>query len=337
MEVAEAPIKPIVTTESDKSGQRTAPVDSNAVFPAVVQPRLQHHLVSSTKTTSSKLVKLKAEIFSILFAFPEKALKWPELDADSEAMILAAGESAYNNVLSASGSILSVAQDSGQVVDINKMAEKASRKARRRLRRKLALDIFTKAVQSSITPNEILTQVMILESAIPQPLTVVSRRIGLPTVAHTSAEVALRLFALDRSISYDEIHFVENAANAAPAKLRVCFSLRCHLSGSCSRYLGHSGKCTFGAASFSRLPDQFQIAPPNENATQNTSTLHPISGHTDSRTKYASSTPSHRPPARPVEDYLPRLASFLDKEGMDIETVNPWIPSPTDITMSQWI
>jgi hypothetical protein len=70
-------------------------------FPLSVQYRSQAHIISSTKTTSSKMVKLKSDIFNILFSFPEKALKWPELDLASEQLIHSAGEAAANNVIPA--------------------------------------------------------------------------------------------------------------------------------------------------------------------------------------------------------------------------------------------
>lgn len=73
-------------------------IDAAFSFSAVPPYRNQTQLISSTKTTTSKMTKLKSELFSILYTFPEKALKWPELDAASEQLIQSAGETAANNV-----------------------------------------------------------------------------------------------------------------------------------------------------------------------------------------------------------------------------------------------
>lgn len=311
-------------------------VDNTFSFPSVAPARSQSHIVTSTKTTSTKLIKLKSELFNILYSFPEKALKWPELDSTAENSIHAAGEAAYNNVMSASTSIQAVARESGQAVDIHKMAEKASRKARRRLRRKLAVEAFTKAVQTAVAPSDLLTQIIVLETAIPSALTYVCNRSVLPLIASTAADVAWRLYALDRSICYDEIQGIEHAAAVCPVKLRVCYSLRCHQSGNCSRYLGHGGKCTLGATSFSRLPDQFQIAPPSEALGMQSSTATHVA--MDSTRKIIA--PSQQPvrsQTRIVEESLPRLSSYINKDGVDIENITPWLPPHSEVLSAQWI
>ncbi len=332
-EAIERPLESKAVPTLNTDAPKTA--DSSFSFPPVTIVRNQPHIVTSTKTTSSKLIKLKSEIFCILYSFPEKALKWPELDAASENLIQSAGDSAFNNVLSVSASVQAVARENGQVVDINKMAEKASRKARRRLRRKLAVEIFTKAVQSAASPSELLNQVIVLETAIPATLMYVYNRGGLPVTASTAAEVGWRLFSLDRSIAYDEINGIEHAAVSCAVKLRVCYSPRCHLSGNCTRYLSHSGKCALGAASFSRLPDQYQIAPPNESYGLSSSVTH--SSTQEIHRKVTVPPPVIKAHPRVVEEYLPRLASYLSKEGIDIENINPWVPPSSDITNSQWI
>jgi hypothetical protein len=227
---------------------------------------------------------------------------------------------------------MKVAQENGQTVDIARMAEKASRKARRRLRRKLAIESFTKAVQIAVTPNELLSQVLLLENSIPPSLLLVSNRRSILTAAETSSEVGLRLYALDRSIAYQEIHGLENASQIAPVKLRVCFALRCHLSPQCTRFLGHGGKCTLTAATFSRLPDQFQFAPPNESSS---AVLLP--SHTENSRKLSSNQVQVRTLPKQSEEFFPKLATFSDKDGVDIETITPWVPLSNEIGISQWI
>jgi hypothetical protein len=325
-------------SSSVAAGAKTSS-DNNYSFPSGVTPRNQGHIVTSTKLTSSKLIHLKSELFNILYSFPEKALKWPELDISMESQITSAGESAFNNVMSASSSILAVAQENGQVLDIGRMAEKASRKARRRLRRKLAIDQFTKSVQSASSPQDLLTQIILLENAIPPALTFIVNKAALPSVAATSAEVAVRLFVLDRAISYNSIIAIENAAMVCIFKLRVCFSQRCHISGNCTRFLGHGGKCSLGASSFSRLPDHLQIAPPSENYyPQPTAPVYQPSDYIRRQQQTQQTALSqYKSQQRIVEEYLPKLSSYLGKEGIDIEAINPWIPIASEITSSQWI
>lgn len=307
--------------------------NENFSFPSVIQPKMQQqHIVTSTKTAPPKLVKLKGEILNILFCFPEKALKWTELDAASESMIQVTGEAAANNVLQS----FNGRQDPN--VDVDRLAEKASRKARRRLRRKLAMDIFLKSVQLATTPSELLAQVTVLEDAVPLPLTFEHNKSSLPINVSTISELALRVFVLDRSIAYHEIQGLENASACAPYKLRFHLSPRCHANGVCQRFLGHTGKCMTGPPSFSRLPDQFQLAPPQDSFCQQSSNARDLNH--GSMPVFDRRPPQNtlvRPPPKPVMDVLPKLASYLEKEGLDIENIQPYIPSFQEVTQAQWL
>lgn len=318
----------IIATNPQLNGK-----NENFCFPSVVQPKVQHHIVTSNKTASAKLVKLKGELLNILFAFPEKALKWAELDTASESMILATGEAASNNVYQS----FSGRQDPN--VDVERLADKASRKARRRLRRKLALDLFLKSVQLAISPAELLAQTIILEDAIPSTLTFMHTKSALPDKASTCAELAVRLYVLDRSIAYHEIQALENATLMAPFKLRVYLSPRCHANGVCQRFFGHTGKCVPGPPSVSRLPDHFQLAPPQDSFSQqatsrdHSNTNIPIAERRPpmSNSSVIKSTP------KPIADILPKLSSFTEKEGLDIENIQPYIPSFQEISNAQWL
>jgi hypothetical protein len=307
---------------------------ANYAFPANVQPRNQPHITVSTVTTTAKLIKLKAELLNILYSFPEKALKWPELDQESESLIQSAGEAAANNVLAATAQIISAAQ--GQPVDIKRMAEKASKKARRRLRRKLALEQFTRGVTSAISPADLLKQVILLENSVPPYLSFFSLRASLPTEASTAADVALRLYSLDRMIAYDEITCIENAAAVSTHKLRLQFCPRCYLNPSCVRQLGHSARCSPGSAVVSRLPDHFQLSPPGEGLVAPSQSVGRDNLNEAKRSAAATTLP--RPPQqRHVEEILPRLSSFFGKDGIDIEVIQPYIPNTQEVPVSQWL
>lgn len=330
--IEEQQTEKLLSTSNTATTQAAVTKNENFSFPSVIQPKSQHHIMTSTKTVPAKLVKLKGELLNMLFAFPEKALKWAELDPASETMIQATGEAAANNVYQ------SLCNKPDSNVDVDRLAEKASRKARRRLRRKLAVDIFLKSVQTATSPAELLVQVAVLEDAIPSMLTFIHNKASLPNNASTIAELALRLFVIDRSIAYHEIQSLENATYISPHKLRFHLSPRCHANGVCQRFLGHTGKCMTGPPSLSRLPDQFQLAPPQDSFSQQSSNTrefnHGPQPSTDRRPAPANLV---KVAPKPVVDILPKLASYLEKEGIDIEVIQPYIPSFQEVSQAQWL
>ena len=336
--VAVAPVPVVPTAQS--SSMRPADAQ-NYTFPSPPAfPKPQNHIVTSSKTASAKLIKLKGELFSILFAFPEKALKWPELDPVKENMVKEAGEAAVKGIYDAN-------KDSGiSEVELEKIADKASRKARRRLRRKLAVDQFSVSVQQAVTPQELLNQVLVLEFAVPKFLQFSHNKRSLPVYAYTSSDVALRLFVLDRIIAYNEIVGLENAALFSPYKLRSQFAPRCCASAACSRILGHPGKCTQGPPVMSRLPDHFQLAPSTDPFSKN-----PVVSATSAHNGLPATLPAiHRPPLavtvgsrppppppRSYEELLPSLTSIAEKPNVDIEFISPFFPNNLELVDSQWV
>lgn len=355
-----------VVTQQAPVPSSTAIVDPNAahyVFPLNAPNKSTLSLppiVTSTKTTSAKLVKLKGELFNILYAFPEKALKWPHLDEESEISVTRAGEEAAQALIEAHQSLPTPPNEA----DLARAAEKASRKAKRRLRRKLAIEKFGVSVQTAITPQELMQQVLILESAVPITLTFKHTKEALPQSAVTVADVAQRIFVLDRSIAYDAIVNVENATLFCPFRLRTQFAPRCHAHGFCIRYMGHMGKCSTGANHTSRLPDQFLLAPPTDpfssqrggvvnNAYKEYSTAaaglnapganggivnaamrSAYGRETNGRPSTSSSSLYN---AAPRPEMLPRLAALAEKLLPDIEKEQGYLPMNNEITASLWI
>ena len=311
------------------------------------------HLVTSTKTAPAKLVKLKGELFNILYAFPEKALKWPVLDEASEAVIAKAGEDAIQSTVEHHRASANPPSEE----EIARLADKNARKIKRRMRRKMAIENFALAVQSATTAQELLRQLLILEAAVPLTLTFKCKREALPVTASSIGEVAQRLYAFDRSIAYDAITNVESAPLCCPFRLRSQFVPRCHVHVYCIRYMGHTGKCSTFVNGFSRYPDQFQLAPPtdpfsNQKQTQyreflygggSGGTVAPVPGAAVGSSQNAGHRPSYSGVPRPVApvptrvEVLPRLAQLVEKANPDIEKEQGYIPTTNEIVTSIWL
>jgi hypothetical protein len=308
-------------------------------------------VITSTKVASAKLVKLKGELFNILYSFPEKALKWTLLDEESEQAVQSAGDEAFQLAIQATTSNNSSLSEE----EIQKVGDKAARKTKRRLRRKLAVEKFGLAVQTAITPQELLQQVLILEGSIPEVLTFKSMKEALPQIAPTVADVAQRLFVLDRTICYDLIGNLDAGALFCPFKLRTQFSPRCHAHAYCIRFMGHTGKCSTGANQFSRLPDQFLLAPPSDPFSQqqqhqqqqrnlgpplykdNVGTNSIVHSGPSSHSRSMNVRANYQFPTISKTDLLPRLATLLDKPNADIEREEPYLPAGSEILVSAWI
>ena len=309
--------------------------DQNFSFPGVPAfSKAQPPVVTSTITASAKLIKLKGELISVLYAFPEKALRWPDLDEQSEKMIREAGDVAVRNVYSMAERYTNYTQ-----ADLERQADRASRKARRRLRRKLAMELFLVAIQKASTPQEIMNQIIILESAIPKVITFQFNEDAVSNVANTVADVAVRLYILDRVIAYNELHGIENAASLTPFKLRTQFTCRCYANAQCVRFMGHIGKCISAAGAASRFPDHFFLAPPEDSFSQQASAefgyQRPLTTiHVDSNRRPVAPAPV----ARPVrEEILPSLAFYMDKTNIDIENITPYVPNQMEVSETQWV
>lgn len=328
-------LKPVATIPTTIPSTRT---DQNFAFPgAPAFSKPQPHLVTSTITAPAKLIKLKGELLNILYAFPEKALRWPDLDEQSENLIREAGEIAVRNVRNAMDRFGNLSQ-----ADLERQADRASRKARRRLRRKLALDSFLSCVQKATTPFDLMQQVTLLESAIPKCITFEFDEDALSNVANTIADVALRIYVLDRIIAYNDLFGIENAASLTPFKLRTQFTCRCYASPQCVRFMGHIGKCISAAGSASRFPDHFFLAPPEDSFSQQATSEYGLSYQRPVMSMPVDiarrPTPSAPMVPRPVrEEPLPSIASYADKTHLDIENINPYIPNQTEVTETHWV
>lgn len=304
-------------------------------------PRPQPHIVTSTVSCPAKLLKLKGELLNILFVFPEKVLRWPDQDPSVEAEINAAGETAALQVYSSAAKYTSSGQVPPSSIDlspenIDRLADKAARKAKRRLRRKISIDNFVKSVQRASCAQQLLPLVSLLEQVVPNQLLFKSHFLWNEYCADSIisiAEVATRIYLLDRRIMFNELSGVENASLACPFRLRTQFIPRCAVNNCCTRGLGHQGKCSYGPNTFSRFPDHFQLAPPQDPFSQQHATPLP----SQSRATIMPTQPS-RAISRPrEEDPLQTLSTFLERAHIDIEQMQPYVPTYSEVAVSEWL
>lgn len=323
---------------------------------------------------SAKLIKLKGELFNLLYIFPEKALEWGTLNEEDERTVDQAGEAAAKQAETLHTPHLNSDPPLLTQEEFNKLVEKARRKAKRRLKRALARDRFVQAVQTAVTPNDLMRMIVTLQRSIPAALTHRHDydRLNSFETALTVSDCALRLFILDRSIAYDAIQGLETASQHAPWRLRCQFAPRCHANGVCIRYMGHGNKCVPGSTNFSRLPDMHQLAPLGDSfCTQTKLGLthhhHPSGGsgggagssaaagagnaagsHALHNNYNNSSSYNGRPTSgyvRPVTSYsrpepvvqLRPLALILERPNPDIEAVQGYVPTALEITNTVWI
>lgn len=81
--------------------------------------------------------------------------------------------------------------------------DKHNRKVERKTRRRNAINAAVERVQAAQGPAALLKELALIEESLPAKLKLPYHKYALPYEAITSANVALRLFALDRAIAWD--------------------------------------------------------------------------------------------------------------------------------------
>ncbi len=257
--------------------------------------------------------------------------------------------------------------------NIDKVAEKSARKAKRRLKRRMAIEKFVNGVLGAVTAQQLMDQAVMLEGAIPPAFTFIyNRGLGGPTTTNCLGAVALRIFTIDRSLRYDDMRGVEALSSACSYKLRTQFAPRCFLSASCNRSMCHGGKCGF-IDSASRLSDVFDTMPPSIAALSARPIYQSQQQHQPANRYPGMMVPggfmgqqpgmmmagaySRRPfegvsggagggmqgmqsrfqaPYR--DEYeMPEVAKRPEKVVVDIENVQPYVPSLQEVTEMEWI
>ena len=240
------------------------------------------------------------------------------------------------------------------ISNVDRLADKAARKAKRRLRRKLSMDRFLKNVQTAVTPQQLMDVALCLEDAIPLIHTYKMTKSALPATALTLGAVAVRIFALDRMIAYDELKGIDSVASQCSHRLRTYFYPRCMQSSSCRGFLCHNSKCLHNFEP-SRIPDIVQGTTattsyplPNFGSFQrpnnpqlysrvNSNPSNTLPGDPQRRVSYAPVLPNRpKDEELPLSEILIKLRSF--RKEIDVETIQPYVPVfGQDLDTTEWV
>ena len=257
--------------------------------------------------------------------------------------------------------------------DLLRLAEKAAGKARQKLSRQLAQERFIRDVQQSVKPQQLLQLAVVLEEAIPEDYLFSYHKINsnhilalqnshsngmsnnndmdsISEVVVTIAEVARKIFLLDRSIRYDELRGEEapdNAISSCPFRLRTQFAPRCVVSSRCKKFLCHGDvRCNFlfETQNGSRVPEGHDLFVSVSAAAPVSSTSLPLTARPGVPAPYASHQ-QHGSQQLPQFQYQRNDLSLrelikrmrADKKDIDIETVVPYVPGNFEVTSFEWV
>lgn len=204
---------------SDGSFGGVRSVPTTPVGPPGVQPRNDafvalptpytagpmHNLFVSTVLVNHKLAKLKAELLNILYIHPENLLRWSNANPNH----FGGGRSLSNT------------------------------------------DDFLAVVQEAATAADLMKCVLYLESILPERAVSCCRAGKLPDLnpqcdkagGISTAAVAVRLYALDRNIRYENIQLDLRENSSRKYRTRVHFVPKCMLSANCVKPWCHIGRC----------------------------------------------------------------------------------------------
>eukprot|EP00597_Dinobryon_sp_UTEXLB2267_P015929 CAMPEP_0170128380 /NCGR_PEP_ID=MMETSP0020_2-20130122/21138_1 /TAXON_ID=98059 /ORGANISM="Dinobryon sp., Strain UTEXLB2267" /LENGTH=1040 /DNA_ID=CAMNT_0010362293 /DNA_START=759 /DNA_END=3880 /DNA_ORIENTATION=+ len=388
-QLAKESISSILQSKQQQAQQQQQKVEAAAatssavaVTPSVPKP----DVVTSTAVLLPRLLRLKGELMNILFMLPTKRLQWQSsaslspAEAEAEqASIEAAGKLAAQRILEGAEKTKSAdeavnsesesAEETAESLEANgteenleELAEEAAEKARRSLACQLGMDRFVRDVQQAVKPRQLFQLASQLEDAIPADVLFAYNKHGwdssssksqatISDAPMTIAEVARRIFTIDRSICFYQLRgddAADNAVNTCPYRLRVQFAPRCIINSRCKKFLCHGNSCVPLADSqnASRVPDGHDLFI----ATQATATA------TGSGAGYAAGVRPVGAPYNPQQqqqyqqqmqqqqyqrndislaEYIKRLAT--EKRDIDIETIAPYVPGNFELTNFEWV
>ncbi len=251
-------------------------------------------------------------------------------------------------------------------MNLERLADKAARKAKRRLKRKLAIERFMNNILNAATPQQLLDEVLVFESAVPANLLFVYNQQILHRTTDCLSAVAQRIYVLDRALRYDEMKGAEMQSSACTYKLRTQFAPRCFLSASCTRFMCHGGKCSNFTDQASRVPDLFDqnaaptaVRPLTHFPVQDRINRYPsmglgalghaagnsaamVGGHGSSMTAGGFRRPMDFGVGAAAQRYrdeyeIREAARRPEKAVVDIEAIQPYAPAPQEITCFEWI
>jgi hypothetical protein len=250
--------------------------------------------------------------------------------------------------------------------NVEVLAEKAAEKARQKLSHHLSMQRFIRDVQQAMKPQQLLQLASQLEEAIPVEylfyynkaevsMTDSNSSSNISDAVITVAEVASKIFTIDRSICYDELRgeeSPESALSSCPYRLRTQFTPRCVVNSRCKKFLCHSNRCVHlnDAQNSSRVPDGHDVFI-SQSMPTSVSSQAPGQGAVRSNAPYSSSQ-QQQPHQQQMYQYQQQQQQYqrndlslrevikrmkIDKRDIDIEITMPYIPGNFEITTSEWV
>eukprot|EP01041_Mallomonas_annulata_P002458 gene2458-4777_t len=131
----------------------------------------------------------------------------------------------------------------------------------RQQNRQRSFEYFQKRLLEVQTSQELLELTLLLEEALPAYILPSYSKKSLPCTALCSSTVAMRIFALDRAIRYEDLK-IENLNDAGRGRVpRTKYSPRCLLSSICTKAFCHTGRCSTNFEGFSRFSEVLDLTP----------------------------------------------------------------------------
>ena len=172
----------------------------------------------------------------------------------------------------------------------------------------------------------------------------------------TAADVATRLFALDRALRYEYLS-IDYRAIKSSFKPRICFAPKCAVSILCTKSLCHFGKCELLASTsnqpkqsdFSRIPDKInslwglhQVVSTGEGG-KSTYTYHKIMPTRIDYRRRRGGRYDDDDDDDGIDDEEDEeeamMKKYIDKRTgeINLDLIQPYIPEAAEILESVWI
>jgi hypothetical protein len=351
----------------------TTPSSQQIIYPLAA--RVIPNIEVSNHISNPRFLKLKAELLCIYFAIPERLFKWPDDDEDSPS-----GQQKFdfNEEVATNDHTDLKPTDTSEALDLDDEAKKKSeRKMKRRLRRKKALDKLIRQVQDAQTPEELLTVIQAQDQLIPFGLLLGYNLSTLPYSASTIADVAIRVYALDRALRYEEMKGMDACLIGAERTIRprIHFCPRCALHPNCVRFFHHDGSCLYlenvDERRGTRIPeinDDVALIPPVQfaNMQQHVQNMQQQQAQLAMKPNQLPTMPSYGNKPDQTSANVAAIAAMRAKQNItsapstsasesiayqyaaanqrkllgqekDIESVHPYFPTATEISSTHWV
>ena len=239
--------------------------------------------------------------------------------------------------------------EAGQKIDASKF---------RRKRRKALLRGYVEAVQVAVTPEEVMKLIMLLEDLVPSYVLYNYPRLSLPLYGDSISSIAVRLYALDRYVRYEDLPLIKfNEVLNGSYYPRTKYSPRCILSVNCMKSLCHGGRCNNNMEGFSRYTevidgDLMHSNSDNDNPTSNSNSYNNLSTQSEYATGFPNSmsgdafmgqdSANDGMLASGRSGLNPQCGKVISKPvnvtgDMSLDDVQPYVPKAEEVTTAEWV